>query len=338
MNQEALRAVNDAFRCAVDFTSIYRSSVTTDLPHQFLFFAKPEMFDNCGDEAFGNRMQLLFDSIARFGFVIEEISLISGSFLNRHAVISDHYGVIDRVARDPINALSDEGKQRFHEIYGMSISDAPVVGGIDYIDEPSSMDAASLATRWLEIGFEKLTGGSYCQFLPGENRYLFNGFYPDMLNHYTRNEARIAVFVLRGAIGWEEARKLFVGATIPAKAEVGSIRRLLLDNRDALEIPQISANLNGVHLSAGALEGLVELLRFTDDRTSNGKEPSEFVFGRQLEAEFSFDQFAAILDNRDVESDGEMKSLYDLTEELDSTKAIAVLRSVVSQLDSEARA
>ena len=334
MNQEAFSAVIDAFRRPVDFTSIYSAEVPIDLPHQFLFFAKPEIFDNCGDEAFGSRMQLLFDSIGRFELSIEEILLISGSFLDRHDVISDHYGVIDRVARDPIQALSDEGKQRFNDIFGTSIMDAPVIGGVDYLKGQTNIDAAGLATRWLDIGFDKLAGGSYCQFLPSENVYLFNGFYPDMLNHYTRNEARIAVFVLRSGLGWERARRSFIGATVPTSANAGSIRRLLVDNREALEIPQISANLNGVHLSAGPLEGLVELLRFTDDRSSDGKDPAEFVFGRELDAEFSAEQIAAMLSNVDVDSDGEVKSLYDLTEELDAADALAALRSVVSQLDS----
>ena len=42
----------------------------------------------------------------------------------------------------------------------------------------------------------------------------------------------------------------------PIKANKGSIRKTLLDNKDLYGLKEVSQGANGVHLSAGAVEGL----------------------------------------------------------------------------------
>ena len=151
-----------------------------------------------------------------------------------------------------------------------------------------------------------------------------------MLRHYTRASARIHVFVLRGSESWKRVRSGFIGTTDPSNAQAGSIRRELLNRHEELGIPVISANLNGAHLSAGPIEGLVELLRFTDDRTSEPPSPESFIFGAQLRSLFSLEQVERLLGNPDLDSGGSTVSVFDLTEELDASDAVARLEELKS--------
>ena len=53
-----------------------------------------------------------------------------------------------------------------------------------------------------------------------------------------------------------------IGTTDPSKAAADSIRGTLFADPAAFGLATVSSNFNGVHMSAGPLEGLVELVRF----------------------------------------------------------------------------
>jgi hypothetical protein len=79
-------------------------------------------------------------------------------------------------------------------------------------------------------------------------------------------------------------------------------------------------------LSAGPVEGLVELLRYNTDFAA-GKDTSieDFAFGKALCARFSKGSVEKILANADLSVDGRMVSVFDLTEEKDAAEAIELL-------------
>jgi len=85
---------------------------------------------------------------------------------------------------------------------------------------------------------------------------------------------------------------------------------------------------NGVHMSAGPLEGMVELQRFfssADSRLSF----SNLSFGAALAAQgLSEEQIANLATNPDVSHEGKNISVFDLTEEKDAAESAALLKSV----------
>jgi hypothetical protein len=254
--------------------------------------------------------------------------------LEQHGIVAAHYGVIDAVARDPIANLSEVARSRFRELYGHLV-DARVVGGLGYLEGHPGLDAEELARAWLARGADKLAGGTYCQPLPDERVYLVNGFYPRMLVHFTKPSSRVAAFVLRGDLPWVRARRDLCGVTDPAKAVAGSLRAELLRRRDELGLGEISANLNGVHLSAGPLEALVELRRFASDlsRSSEPRPIADFAFGRALVDRVGARATRALLDNPTVSTQAGARSVFDLTEEKDPAEALEILAGVAGQAD-----
>lgn len=317
---------------------------------QFLCFLKPELLEGERQDIQA-RLELVFARLDAFELAIERAMVVSGRYLGQHRIISHHYGVIDRIARDPRAYLPDSGVEQFEELFGRPFEEAHVVGGVEYLRMRPDLTPDALSDAWLAGGYEKLGGGTYCQHLASESLYLFNGFYPKLLKHYTRRSARIAVLVLRGTLEWESARRDLIGSTDPASAAEGSLRRTLLDRAGDLGLPAVSPNLNGVHLSAGPLEALVELIRFTCDRRTRGATHTgqgidgespvsrvrDFLFGRQLADMLSEQEIAAILANPEIEFDGSITSVFDLTEELEPHAALAVIEQVRDQLASPAR-
>ncbi len=295
-----------------------------------LFFLKPELMRS---PRLPLVVELVAGSLAAASLAVESVVLLSGAYMEEHGIVAEHYGVIDAVARDPAANLSEQARVRFRELYGRD-PDERVVGGLDYLAAHPELDAEALAKLWLSGGADKLAGGTYCRPLPGEGLYLVNGFYPRMLRAFTAPASRVAGFVLRGDVPWAAARQRFCGATDPARASPGSLRAELLRRQGDFALPEVSANLNGVHLSAGPLEALVELRRFASDLSASPRpRPVEdFAFGRALAARFAAATVHALLRNPTVATPAGTRSAFDLTEEKDPGEALEVLATVAAGL------
>ena len=308
------------------YEEIYRAPSPPPGASQMLFFLKPELMRS---PRLGLVAGIVTDALSRHGLAVEGAAAMTGAYLDKHGLVAAHYGVIDAVTRDPATALSQQARDRFRALYGHD-ADARVVGGLAYLERHPELDAEALARKWLARGADKLGGGTYCQELKDEGCFLVNGFYPRMLRHFTAPAARIAVFVLRGDTSWAAARQSFCGATDPLKAAAGSLRAELLRRQQELGLPEVSANFNGVHLSAGPLEALVELRRFASDlsRSPVPRPPEEFLFGRMLAARLPAARLTALLGNPTIATASGARSAFDLTEEKTPDEALEILSAL----------
>ena len=326
---EVCRATTEARRSGVHFIGIDLESVEATGKNQFLFFMKPEL-----TEAITSLRQItgyLLDAMEDFGMAIESAAAISGAYLAKHGIVSEHYGIIDAAARDPGSTITEDMRGVFQESFGADSNGVRLVGGVRYLQDHPELDSATLSRLWLERGYVRLGSGTYCQHVAGEDLYLINGFYPRMLEHFTKEQSCIMTFVLRSSTSWGAARREFVGATAPADAKAGSIRNSLLERKQEFGLAAVSPNLNGVHLSAGPVEGLVELMRFTQNREEFSGRPNvaDFMFGQVLSERFSPEVVEAILGNVPVETDSGIQTAFDITEELDSEEALTILASAL---------
>jgi hypothetical protein len=165
--------------------------------------------------------------------------------------------------------------------------------------------------------------------------FVINGFTPHQLSTYAGPHIAIVVFVLTGNASWREMRTHFIGKSDPKEAAPGSIRKELYENRTALGIRNLSLAANGAHLSAGPVEALVELRRFTSDFLYGKRRPIEDMqFGRKLALNFTREEIDRILENPAIEVNGLRRSIFDLTEEKDEQIAIELLSSLHEQISS----
>ena len=83
----------------------------------------------------------------------------------------------------------------------------------------------------------------------------------------------------------------------------------MLARKDEFKLKEVTQGSNGVHLSAGPLEGMVELKRFfTDHESGETLELTDTLFGAQLAASgLSADGIASLATNPELEVDGDDK-------------------------------
>lgn len=297
--------------------------------NEFLFFIKPEITMPSDTIQLTDVLGLIYKKVHAFGLSVHHAKILSASYLERYNIIAQHYGVINQIASDAVAHMSSAAKDRFHDIYGCSVDEVVVLGGIEFLEKFRSFDAWSLGELWQSGDFQKLAGGTYCMRVTHDREtiYLINGFHPKQLQHFIAANRSIVVMTLSGDTSWQEARNDFIGTTMPANAKTGSLRRAFLDNQDSLGLSGISPSANGVHLSAGPVEALVELRRYNSDFSdpANILNWSEFSFGKKLLDLFSPEIVAQITSNVNILVSGKEVSVFDLTEEMDSDDALTVL-------------
>ena len=322
-------AIEKAREGALDYEQVYASSTPVSGKNEFLFFIKPEITLPEPGIQLEKLLDMILTQIDAYGLDIANTQVLSASYLEEHNIIAQHYGVINKLANDAKGAMSDGAKAKFQELYGKSVEEAHVAGGFEVIEAYPDYTPTTLEYLWQNIPSKKLAGGTYSieVSFDGKPLYIVDGFHPRQLEHFIASGRSIVVFTLVGDIRWEVARQEFIGATNPEKAHEKSLRRAFLENKGSLGLAEVSQGSNGVHLSAGPVEGLVELIRYNSNfSTGDLKNYQDFSFGKQLAQHFSPDQVEDILNNIDVEIEGEKVSVFDLTEEKDSDESLELLK------------
>ena len=322
-------AVEKAQKGTADYAPIFSQEPAPTGKNEFLFFIKPEITLPDSAIQLSKILEVTLSTVEAYGLDIVNAQLLSAKYLETHNIIAQHYGVINQLANNAVGAMSEGAKKKFAELYGKSVGEAKVLGGFEVLKAFPAFNSTSLEYLWQNVASKKLAGGTYSieVSFDGQQVYVVDGFHPRQLEHFTAEGRSIVVFTLVGDIDWEKARQEFIGATNPQKAHEKSLRRDFLENKAAYGLAEVSQGSNGVHLSAGPVEGLVELIRYNSNfATQSLKNYQDFAFGKQLAENFSPDQVEQILQNVDVTVDGEQVSVFDLTEEKNSDEALALLK------------
>src|SRR3712207_4974236 len=101
--------------------------------------------------------------------------------------------------------------------------------------------------------------------IDGATVVILNGFHPRQLSFFTADDAVCAFLHASSPTDWEVLRSELIGATDPSKAATKSLRGRLYADPASFGLSTVNSNFNGVHMSAGPLEGLGELDRFFGD-------------------------------------------------------------------------
>lgn len=322
------KAIKEAQQKPVQINSIYSNSAQP-LKNQFLFFIKPEITLGVDSIKLNDILEIIFEKLEEYSFSIINIQLLGAAYLKEYNVIAQHYGVINQLSQNAIENLNEKSKQKFEEIFNKPINQSKLLGSLEFLNLRTDFTPESLNQRWTESKGYKLGGGTYvCEMqVEDDVYYVINGFHPLQLEHFIKQGRSIVAFTLSSDTDWAIARNNFIGATNPESAQEGSLRRLFLEDMKELGLPEINGSKNGVHLSAGPVEGLVELIRFNSDLSkSKILNPSDFSFGKKITESFSSEQIEKILSNSMVDYKGQSISVFDLTEEKNSEDAIEILR------------
>jgi hypothetical protein len=317
----------------VDTEWVTPTSPPGDTMNQFLFFFKPEATTASIDYI----MKLGLDILQSHGVTFGACRVVGGPYLDKHNIMVQHYGVISKISKFGYEVISDDAKAALNAQFADDVKECGLpVGGHQWLEKNPEFNPLSLTTINDNVGTKRLAGGTYlCKFkLLGKNQLVLNPFHAYQLVPYVRKGGALILFECRSNLSWADLRTKLCGATNPEKADAGSVRAELLKNKAATGMVAVNLSSNGVHMSAGPLEGMVELQRFLSDWDS-GKmvDFTSLAFGARLAGlGLTHDQILALASNPDVQHEGKNVSTFDLTEEKNADESAGLLKATVGSL------
>jgi hypothetical protein len=323
----------DAFAKATDpqnpaqaWITPYTAPAAADT-HQFVLFIKPEATAVHDGVKLDAVLDLVLGHLEDFGVTLHAARALPAAYLDTHAIMDNHYGVINRISKQGVEALTDDARAKLKILFADDLAaGAEVLGGHQFLAKQPEISSLALSALNDNVGTTKLGGGSYAMRLNllGHIYILLNPFHAYQLVPYTTPGRAILIIEGRSTRDWADLRVKLTGATNPANAAPGSIRAALLANKDTLGLKDVNQGMNGIHLSAGPLEGMVELKRFfSDPEAGRDLAWSDLAFGQALATKHL--DAAALAQNPDLERDGKAVSAFDLTEERNASDALELL-------------
>ena len=282
--------------------------------------------------------------IKQAGLTILGEGAMTGEEIDEKGCIDKHYASIAKSAMETNPAdlnPADDKKEDFKAKFSSTWEEALELGMIhnakSATEKLGSMDGDNLVplsgkeldSLWGKAGDKvKLAPGLYVANIGNdEPLYVINGFYMAMREKYVAGDG-IYFYVVgfdSTAISWAKFRGEIIGATDPTAAPEGSIRGKMLANwegEEGLDLDSApNVGDNGVHASAGPIEGLKERTVWlgygvTDDPF--GEHLIAWTGGKLATVEPWLDD-AIVSEKKNYELEGK---IFDLTEDKDTPWAV----------------
>ena len=254
-------------------------------------------------------------------------TILSEEIENRN-IIDRHYFAISRSATVVPGSeypFSPEEEAAFQTGYGKSLAQIRDAGQLLNATEGSvrlgNISSGELNRLWRAGKEVKLGSGLYVSRIDKPEIYILNGFYPSMKELFTAPGLEVVWFDSifdPGILSWYDFRHKVIGATDPEKAAPQSLRRRLLEDYRSLGLDEApSTSKNGVHASAGPIEGLRERMVWL------GEESAEDPLGQALaEKGIGAKELNRILGNGSLHFNGKTGPAFDRTEDTDARDVV----------------
>ena len=297
--------------------------------NELLMFVKPEITE-LGPRA-EKALGYIEQRLGQWDCHIGALMLLGPAYMARHRLIEKHYGLINYYSRLGLAGLSARDRLKFDEWQRHSGNEGlHVLGAHQLLQRDPNVSADDLL-RWHDGSKERVrvANGAYMAIhsMNGTAVGVINGFHPAQLRHFYQSSAPIVAFTLVTRSPWAALRSEMVGATDPAKAVPGSMRRHFNDAPGPFHLADVDTARNAVHLSAGPIEGAAEIRRYFQDWDVVGAKALETNFSRLLKQNGLTDgAVTSLLANKPLNSATEIiKDPFSSTEGLDTFPALSLI-------------
>ena len=303
--------------------------VVDDSLNELLMFVKPEITElgPLAEKVLG----YIEERLVQWDCHIGALELLGPAYMARHRLIEKHYGLINHYSRLGLAGLSTRDRRKFDEWQWRSgNADLQVFGAHQLLQRDQTISADDLL-RWHDSSGERFCIGNGAHMIirsvNGADVGVLNGFHPAQLRHFYQSSAPILAFTLVTRSPWAALRSEMVGATDPAKAVLGSVRRQLNDDPGSFHLSDVNSTRNAVHLSAGPIEGAAEIERYLQDWDSVDPHAPETNFSSLLkQCGLADEQVNSLFANKSLDSATEIiEDPFTSTEGLDTFPALSLI-------------
>jgi hypothetical protein len=298
--------------------------------NEYCLLIKPEL--TVSEDTLRRSWGLIAGEMRMHEHQVAGVVALDSGYLQRYGLMERHYGIINRASTQGVEAFGPEAVTALEKLLREYGNRSPqILGGHQFLNEYGFFSSHALAVFYDNLKPIRLAGGTYAvkASVDGSPVLLVNGFHPYQLEHFYSANSVVIAMAVRTLESWREIRRSFCGATNPEAAASDSIRGQLLTRHRAFGISAITSMLNGIHVSAGPVEAVVELSRYLSDNDSNNfLSPQATSFGLSVVHELSLEVLQWAVSNPSVVVEGVESTLFDATEELNAVDGLEMLRKL----------
>ena len=262
---------------------------------------------------------------------LSEPRIIGAEEVRKRGIIDRHYAAIARTAvfsapeEYELGSFSRAAfENTFHISWEEALEKGKILNSADVQKMLGGISGIELNEIWQQSPQVKMAPGLYAGHFQKDDIYCINGFYPGQREVFTSDGAEVVLYEAEFSpdeVSWREFRLEIIGATDPGKAVEGSLRNQLLERFIEFGLTsQPVMSKNGVHASAGPLEGLRERMVWMETDPKR----DEFAL-RLLNNGMNRKELDELLENPIVSLSAETGPVFDLTEDMDSADAADLL-------------
>jgi nucleoside diphosphate kinase len=267
---------------------------------------------------------------------LSEARRITAKQIGKQGIVDKHYFAIARTAvfsKPEDYEMGAGAKSKFADAFGIgwdaALEKGKILNSVDAQERLGNISGIELNELWKQARQTKLAPGLYAGYFEEQDFYVINGFYPGQREVFTTAGAEVVLYEAEfdpAQVSWEQFRGQIIGATDPAKAVEGSLRNLLLERYTELgQTARPEMSRNGVHASAGPLEGLRERMVWLGTKVH--KTPFAAAL---LERGMTRERLDELLENPVIQLDGQSGPVFDLTEDSDADAAVEKLSELIA--------
>jgi Ca2+-binding EF-hand superfamily protein len=257
-------------------------------------------------------------------------------------IIDKHYATIARYAMEWTAdklPLDDATKQKFETTFGVTwdsvLGEGKVLNATEAAAKLGNLTATQLSEKWKSNSKrQKLAPGLYVTQFADDGIFVINGFYLLNREKFTKPGGVVSWYIVEwdeSDLPWVDFRAKVVGPTDPTQAPTDSLRGIIFNDWQALglaEQPNVSDN--GVHASAGPVEGLAERITWTGATVEGDS------FGKQLlGAGFTEEQIKGWLGNPTATLKGKTAPIFDLLEDHQTSDVLSIVKEAYAAAESK---
>ena len=258
-------------------------------------------------------------------------------------IIDKHYATIARYAMEwsaEKLPVPEDTQEKFKSTFGVAwktlLEEGKILNASEAAAKLGGISASELTEKWKSNTERmKLAPGLYVTKFQAEDIYVINGFYLLNREKFTKTGAVVSWYTVEWNeedLPWVDFRAKVIGPTNPEQAPPESLRGIIFKEWSSLglsEQPNVSDN--GVHASAGPLEGLVERMTWV------GATLNDDAFAKRLkDAGADMSLIEQWLGNIVATIDGNTAPIFDLLEDKQSTDVVNI--AVKASKPTEAKA
>ncbi|EEM69051.1 MULTISPECIES: hypothetical protein [Bacillus cereus group] len=329
---EAIKKCSDSLDSHLDiWIKPYKFNPDIDLKqNHFIIMMKPELNDIKNGVDTKTILDLFLEKLSKWDINIGAVRVLSSKYLKNNLLVEKNWHTLNIICKKGLDACSEATMKGLSEKFpNIPLNKANVLGGFEFLDNYPEFSSFALDILTRNVETVKVGAGAYAIKIDinGHPKIILNAFHPYQYDWFTREGNSIVVFECITNKNLIEIRHDMIGLVCPKDAKIGSMKRFLFDEKENVNLPNVSILFNGFHVSPNPIEGMFSIIDFFSDIKAEKTIPlKETLLGNLLlKNNMKVSEIEKLRSNPTINANTIEKPIFELTEDKNWDDAIMML-------------